>query len=234
MARDAADASEQSQRLNGSARKDAGVARDDERGAGRVGVTPHHVRDDRDARGEAALIEAAQRDLAAFGPLYDRYVDRIYGYLLTRTGYARREDAADLTQQVFVRALDALPRYRTREGVSVAAWLFRIARNAATDWQRRQRPALRMVPWEAVPEEQHPAAAETAEDTALRRDEIAEAHRLLATLDEGTREALLLRFTARLTLAEIGAVLDTSEEAARKRITRALHALKERYRDDTP
>jgi RNA polymerase sigma-70 factor, ECF subfamily len=183
------------------------------------------------AQDEAALIQAAQRDLAAFGPFYARYVDRIYTYLCTRTGQARAEDAADLSQQVFLQALDALPRYRAREGTSVAAWLFSIARNAATDWQRRQR---RTVPWEAVPEELHPPAPETADGVALRRDEIAQVQRLLASLDEETREAIVLRFTAQLTLAEIGAVLGISEDAARKRITRALHTLKERYHDDNP
>ncbi|HLZ21434.1 MAG TPA: RNA polymerase sigma factor [Ktedonobacterales bacterium] len=179
---------------------------------------------------EVALIQAAQRDLAAFGPLYARYVDRIYTYLCTRMGTARSNDAADLTQQVFLRALDALPRYQPREGVSVAAWLFRIARNAATDWQRRERPTLS---WEAVPEEMHPQTLETAESIVVRRDEIAEARRLLAGLDDEAREAIVLRFTAQLTLAEIGAVLGISEDAARKRITRTLHALKERYHDDT-
>lgn len=186
--------------------------------------------DDETPVDEAALIRAAQRDLAAFGPLYARYVDRIYSYLLTRTGPAQPDAAADLTQQVFLRALDALPRYQTREGASVAAWLFRIACNAATDWQRRQRLA---IPLDAVPEELHPQAPETPDDTVMRRDEIAEAHRLLATLDEGTREAIVLRFTAQLSLSEIGAVLGISEEAARKRITRALHALKERYHGNT-
>ncbi len=189
-------------------------------------ATPH------DAPDEAALIQAAQRDLAAFGPLYLRYVDRIYTYLLTRTGHAHADDAADLTQQVFVRALDALPRYQVREGVSVAAWLFRIARNAATDWGRRQG---RTVPWEAVPEELHPNAPDSADGAVLRREEIAEVHRLLGSLDDEIREALLLRFMAQLTLAEIGAVIGATEEAVRKRITRALHTLKARYTqlDDT-
>ena len=59
---------------------------------------------------EAALVRAAQEDLTAFAPLYERYRDRIYAYLRTRTRSA--EDAADLTQQVFLQALDALPRYR--------------------------------------------------------------------------------------------------------------------------
>ena len=59
---------------------------------------------------EAALVRAAQEDLTAFAPLYERYRDRIYAYLRTRTRSA--EDAADLTQHVFLQALDALPRYR--------------------------------------------------------------------------------------------------------------------------
>lgn len=180
---------------------------------------------------EAALIQTAQRDLAAFGPLYARYVDRIHTYLCMRTGWSAPDEAADLTQQVFLRALDALPRYQARDGISFAAWLFRIACNIATDWQRRQRPT---VPWEAVPEEQHPQAPDTAESALLRQDEIAEVRLLLAPLDERTREAIALRFTAQLTLAEIGAVLGISEDAVRKRITRALHDLKERYHAGTP
>lgn len=175
---------------------------------------------------DAALMLAAQRDIALFEPLYARYVDRIYSYLRMRAGRDGADEAADLTQQVFLRALDALPRYQIRAGGSVAAWLFRIARNAATDWQRSQR---RTVPWEAVPEDLHPCAEDSAESATLRRDEIAEVQRLLALLDATTREALILRFTAQLTLAEICAVLGISEDAARKRITRALHTLKERY-----
>lgn len=189
-------------------------------------AAPHDLHD------EAALIRAAQRDLAAFGPLYAHYVDRIYAYLCSRTGAAQAAEAADLTQQVFLQALDALPSYQPRAGISVAAWLFRIARNAATDWQRRQRPQRHIIPWEAVPEDQHPHAPDTAESAAMRRDDTARVHRMLATLDDGTRDAILLRFTAQLTLAEIGTVLGIREDAARKRITRALHALKERYHDD--
>lgn len=194
---------------------------------------PHRANDPEDSawRDEAALIQAAQRDLAAFGPLYARYVDRIHTYLRTRTAWSAPDEAADLTQQVFLRALDALPRYQARDGPSFAAWLFRIACNIATDWQRRQRPT---VPWETVPEEQHPQAPETADGTVLQQDDIAEVRRLLAPLDEQTRQAIFLRFTARLTLAEIGTVLGISEDAARKRITRALHAMKERYHADAP
>ncbi len=56
--------------------------------------------------GEWADIEAAKEHPTAFAPLYQRYRDRIYAYIRTRT--PNEEDASDLTQQVFLRALDAL------------------------------------------------------------------------------------------------------------------------------
>ncbi len=58
---------------------------------------------------DATLVEAARSDAAAFERLYLGYRDRIYWYLRGRT--ADDEDAADLTQQVFLRVLDALPQY---------------------------------------------------------------------------------------------------------------------------
>ncbi len=73
---------------------------------------------------DQALVRAAQADVAQFNALYHLYVERVHRYMLARTHNA--EDAADLTQQVFLQALDALPRYRDR-GVPFAAWVFRIA-----------------------------------------------------------------------------------------------------------
>ena len=85
---------------------------------------------------EPALVDAARSDPAAFVELHARYEACVWRYLRART--ATEEDAADLTQQTFLQALDGLPRYRER-GLSFAAWLFRIARNVATDHHRRRR-----------------------------------------------------------------------------------------------
>src|SRR5438128_9340275 len=99
---------------------------------------------------EAALVRAAQEDPAAFAHLYHHYRHRVYAYLRVRL--AGEEDAADLTQQVFLQALDALPRYHQKTA-PFGAWLFRIARNAATDFQRRRRNT---VAWDGVPEQMQP------------------------------------------------------------------------------
>ncbi len=77
---------------------------------------------------EARWIAAAQASPNAFEPLYLRYRGRVYHYLRTRLN--NDEDAADATQQVFLQALKALPKYKQR-GIPFAVWLFRIAHHLA-------------------------------------------------------------------------------------------------------
>lgn len=175
---------------------------------------------------DVALVRAAQQDRAAFAPLYDRYRHRVYAYLYTRLPHA--EDAADLTQQVFVQALVALPRYRL-DGPPFAGWLFRIARNAVVDHQRRQRRGT--VTLEQVPEEVHPRADQDVEAQVVQQEAVAHLHATLGTLDPATRDLLLLRFMGQLTAVEIGAAIGTSPAAASKRLQRALQTLKEQYHE---
>lgn len=172
----------------------------------------------------------------SFAGLYERTMPRIYGYLRTRTG--SEEDAVDLTQQVFLRALDALPGYRDR-GVPVEVWLFRIARNLAVDAHRQRRQwggqsASGTVSWDLLPPTLHPAASleEEPEAAALRREAHARLNTLLLRLDPEQRELLALRFAARLTAREIGSVVGKSEEAVQKQLTRLLHTLREQYDEE--
>jgi RNA polymerase sigma-70 factor (ECF subfamily) len=88
---------------------------------------------------EDALIVQAQANPERLGELYQRYLPRIYRYLRRLT--ASNEDASGLTQVVFIKAMAALPGYRPGRG-PFPAWLFRIARNAATDAHRRRLPVV--------------------------------------------------------------------------------------------
>ncbi len=181
--------------------------------------------DDHDDGSDAALVEAARTDAATFERLYLGYRDRIYWYLRGRT--ADDEDAADLTQQVFLRVLDALPQYQPRRG-PFAAWLFGIARNMATDAHRRRRTT---VAWEAVPAALQPVDETDLEAATLRRDDLDRLDALVRALEPEKREVLALRFAARLTVPEIAAVIGKREDATRKYLARTLHTLKERYDD---
>jgi RNA polymerase sigma-70 factor (ECF subfamily) len=174
---------------------------------------------------EDALVRAAQADSAAFGPLYERYRDRVYGYLRTRS--RSPEDAADLTQQVFLQALDALPRYR-RRGAPFAAWLFRIARNAAINEHKRRRET---VAWDLLPEALHPLLGDGPEAQVLQREAIARLHEVLSACDPSAREVLALHFAAGLTVRETAAVVGRSEAAVKKQLMRTIRVLKERYHD---
>jgi RNA polymerase sigma-70 factor (ECF subfamily) len=179
-----------------------------------------------DEGAESALVSAARTNPDAFGELYERYEARIYRYLRIRTGNA--DDAADLTQQVFLRVLEAFPRYEER-GIPFRAWLFRIARNTATDHHRRRRET---VTWDLVPEALQPAAeGQEPEATMLHREDLDRLRALLAELDPERRELITLRFVGKLTQAEIGTVVGKSEEAVRKQLARTLQGLRERYRE---
>jgi RNA polymerase sigma-70 factor (ECF subfamily) len=188
--------------------------------------TTAHVRQTEDEQIlDAALVRAAQADSAAFAPLYQRYRDRIYRYLRTRT--SSDEDAADLTQQVFLQALDALPRYRIQQ-TPFAAWLTRIAHNLAVNDRQRRKTT---VPWDYLPEALQPLADGDLDDQVLRDEALSQLGAALQTLKASAREVLALRFAAGLTVAETAAVVGRSEAAVKKQLTRTLHALKERYHD---
>jgi RNA polymerase sigma-70 factor (ECF subfamily) len=172
---------------------------------------------------DAELVSEAQGDPRAFAALYDRYRDRIYWYLLTRTNSA--EDADDLLQQVFLKALDALGQYRPARG-PFAAWLFGIARHTTATFQARRRPT---VAWDLVPEVLLPVDEHDLEAQLVRREDLGRLRRCFGRLEAHKRELLILRFVTGLTMSEIAAVIGKSEAATKKQLARTLRALKEYY-----
>ena len=86
---------------------------------------------------EDQLVERAKTDADAFGELYDHYFGQIYRFAYSRT---RDQDAAeDVTQEVFMKALRAMPRYRP-SGHPFSSWLYQISANAIADHFRQRRP----------------------------------------------------------------------------------------------
>ncbi len=171
---------------------------------------------------EAAWIGAAQVDPVAFEPLYMRYRERVYRYVRTRLG--NDEDAADLTQQIFLQAMAALPRYRP-QGVPFAVWLFRIARHAAIN--RGTRDVGPGLSWDQLPELLHPLADEEPEEMAMRSEALRHLRVLLSELEPTQRELLALRFAAGLTAPQIAVLVGKKPEAVRKQIYRLLQSFKE-------
>jgi RNA polymerase sigma factor (sigma-70 family) len=132
-----------------------------------------------------------------------------------------RETAADLCQETFVRAWRKAPRDATPD--QHRGWLHTTASNLALDELRRRR--LRV---HAPLDEQLDAGP--ADDTLERM----EAREAMATLSPHERLVLLARFDMGLSHREIGALLDLSEEAARKRVERARSAFIAAIRRERP
>lgn len=166
---------------------------------------------------ERLQILAAQRDRAAFAPLYERYVDQIYGYVLSLT--KDKEEAEDVTAATFAKALEELPRFEWR-GVPYSAWLYRVATNLVT--REKRRPG-----W--VELDPHLAAdLEDPSELAERMDRDHEVRGAVAALPTDQRQVVLLRFGAEMTCREIGSVMGRSEGAVKLLTFRALTSMRRR------
>lgn len=168
-----------------------------------------------------SLVRAAQRgDADAFAQIYQRFFDRVYKYLLVRVGNAH--EAEDLTQEVFVRVLEALPSFRWR-GLPFAAWVFRITHNLVVDRHRRRSVAGDPLPLEAALP--IPSGHDVEHQAALTLD----GERLQRALDGLTpaqKQVVLLRFIAGLSVGETARVVGRSENAVKALQHSALRALR--------
>lgn len=165
---------------------------------------------------ERAQIELARRDPHAFAPLYIRYFDPVYRYILRKVN-GDRERAADATSQTFLRALAALPGYHAG---SFTGWLFTIARNVVIDQARRTKPEARLPEqWDLIDGSQSP------EQIAVDRSVEEELASLLARLTPDQREVIELRL-AGMTGQEIADHLGRSLGAIRSMQFRALTQLR--------
>jgi RNA polymerase sigma-70 factor, ECF subfamily len=169
---------------------------------------------------EAEVVACAQRGEAeAVGRLYEAHQAAIFRYLWLRLG--EREMAEDLTGEVFIRMLEALPRYRPSR-TPFRAWLYRIARNLAIDHGRR---AAHFSP---VALEEAPADPDPVGDPALQVDDRLSLKALragLAGLEAAQREVVTLRFLAGLSLRETAAVVNKTEAAVKALQHRGLASL---------
>ncbi|HEU5288043.1 MAG TPA: sigma-70 family RNA polymerase sigma factor [Candidatus Limnocylindria bacterium] len=169
---------------------------------------------------KALAIRASGGDVSAFGLLYDRHVDAIYRYVYYRV----RDDAEaeDLTSDVFMRALKAMPRYEPRQ--AFLAWLYRIARNAVIDRARR---GNRQVSFEDALE--HPTADQIVEPDVelLAHADNDTLRKALAKLTPLQQEVVVLRFLEGYSTHEIARLVGKREGTIRGIQFRAIGALRQ-------
>lgn len=168
---------------------------------------------------EPGLIQQAQEgDSDAFGMLYMQHLDPIYRYVYYRVdGEAIAED---LTEEVFVRAWEALPGYEIG-AYPFKSWLYRIAHNLVVDHHRRQRPTT--VDDEVL---NYMAAPTTPVEQVLVDMQNAEyLLEAIQSLDEEEQQVVILRFVEGLSHQEVAETIGKSAGASRIIQYRAIQRL---------
>lgn len=172
--------------------------------------------------GEKVLLQRAKKgEMAAFESLVTAYERRVYSLALRSTG--SEADAADITQEVFLRAYRSLDTFRGESGFST--WLYRITVNLCVDLARKNNPA------ESLDDEQALEAPETRgayqPETALANSELRrELDAALSLVSEEHRKIVILRDVAGMSYADIAAALELEEGTVKSRLARARAALR--------
>lgn len=125
-----------------------------------------------------------------------------------------------MTAQVFLEALEGLPRYRDRG--NFAAWLFTIARRRAVDHYRRRQPL-------PLDEALDPSDDTDLQAHVIEHETLDRLQTLIAQLTDDQRELLRLRFAAGLTFGQIGRTLGRRAAAVKMAVHRLLEQLRAKW-----
>lgn len=172
---------------------------------------------------EIRLIERAMKgDAQAFGELYVLHLDAIFRYILIRIGTI--EDAEDLTEQTFLKAWEALPRYR-QIGKPFISWLYRIAHNVVIDFHRKNSQLLKLN--EGLLQ-QRKEEYQTSESLEIREnEELSILSEAIRKLSGEQQQVIILRFFEGMSHRQVAQVIGKNEGTCRMIQYRALLALQQ-------
>jgi len=174
---------------------------------------------------EATLVKRAiGHDPEAFGRLYDIHVDRVYRHIYYRVG--NEQDAEDLTQQVFLKAWQAIHRYKKTASPFIA-WLMTISHNLVVDSYRTKKDRAYL---EAEVLVDSPASSpEQAAENSLEQQRLRKA---ILQLGSDEQQVIILRFIEGFEFTEIASVLKKKEGNVRVILHRALVKLRNILEED--
>lgn len=166
----------------------------------------------------------------AYGELVRRYQDKLYTVVYGQV--PNREDALDLTQEVFIKAFGAIGRFR--EDAVFYTWLYRIAVNACIDFNRRRRRTQDPFSlddeflMEAGYEPVDTSPSSDPEQVLANRELQATLHRAIDSLSEPLRVAVLLHDVEGLSQKEIAEIMKCPLGTVKSRIQRGRYELRQK------
>jgi RNA polymerase sigma-70 factor (ECF subfamily) len=167
---------------------------------------------------EVRLIEAAQKDARLFGPLYDKYYTQIFRFIYKRV--SDRELSADLTSQVFMKAMINIGKYKF-QGFPFSSWLYRIASNEVN---MHYRSAKKVVQVSIRESDVNELIDEIDEETDHDKKRL-----LIEALNElpvEDTQLIELRFFEKYSFREIGEMTGVTEGNAKIKTYRVVEKLK--------
>jgi len=165
----------------------------------------------------------AKQDAGAFGEIYDSYSEKIYRFIYFKV--ASEQEAEDLSSEVFLKAWNYI--ISDREIKSIAALLYKIARNKVIDHYRTRKEQIELT---------EEALAQPADESVIseieKQADLARVYKALGKLKDEYREVVVMRYLDDLTVGEIAVILDKKQNNVRVLLHRSLNALKEVLREE--
>ncbi len=172
-----------------------------------------------DASIDEWVVRAQNGVIDAITFLYLNHYQRIYRYLFFRAGDP--QTAEDLTSEVFLKMIQALPHYQ-KQNVPFQAWLFQIARNLAIDYHRKKASHPNVELQDDFLDERQPV--DVAQEINFTYETL---NKAFDKLTDDQRDVVLLRFVEGMSLSQVGKVLHKSEDSIKGLQHRALIALRQ-------
>ena len=169
------------------------------------------------------IIEKARSgDGDAFAYLYKSYFTPVYRYIYFRVG--SKNEAEDLTQDVFVKAYTSFNHY-SYSGKSPLAYFYTIARNAVIDY-RRKKKMLIMDDEDLITIADE---SDSPQEQSIKNEDAEMIRKKIALLSEDQQDVIVMRFIDELSTKEIATILNKSEDVVRQLQSRGLKSLRKYF-----
>ncbi len=169
---------------------------------------------------EIFIKKAKDGEVEAFGLLYEHYMPKIYRFVLLKVSH--REEAEDLTHQVFLKAWESIEQYDF-QGYPFGSWLYQIARNAVIDYYRKSHPqsSLEETDVDLV------ADTPSLEKGLDEKTNIESLVKIIGKLKDIERDVVIMRFIEDMTVREVAKIIGKSEGATKVIQHRAIKNLRD-------
>lgn len=158
--------------------------------------------------------------LENFSELYDRYFNKIYNFIYLKV-YSR-EEAEDLTSEVFFKALNKIETFNPETWTSFQAWIYRIAHNRVVDHYRTKKESTSIE--EII---DFKASKEDIPEELFNKMKLEEVVKFMDSLKKEHKDVLIMRIWDNLSYREIAEITGLSESNCKKIVSRNLVKINE-------